>query len=77
MEYKVVTVKDGFLSSAMLDITQEVNQLLKQGWRLQGGVSISSHVEDGGYNDQYCLAQSLVREEDSFNRNNDVQVTLL
>jgi len=77
MKYKVVTIKAGFLSSAMLAITQEVNRLLKEGWRLQGGVSISSHAEGGGYNDQYCLAQALVREEDSFNRNTDVQVTVL
>lgn len=76
MEYKVVTANAGFLSRAMSDITYKVNELLKQGWRLQGGVAITSHVE-GNYNDQYCLAQSLVREDDSFNRNTDVQVTLL
>ena len=76
MEYKVVTVKDGFLDSATYEITREVNRLLKEGWRLQGGVSISSHVEDCD-DDQYCLAQALVREEDGFNKNTDVQVTLL
>lgn len=77
MEYKVVTVKEGFLRNATSEITDKVNSLLKQGWRLQGGVSISYHAEGGGYNSQYCLAQALVREEDSFNKNTDVQVTLL
>lgn len=75
MEYEVVTVEDRNLSFANTELVNEVNALLKKGWQLQGGVSISCHMI--GYAEYYNLAQALVRREDKPTKNNDVQVTLL
>ncbi len=75
MEYEVVTVEDRNLSFANTELVNEVNALLKKGWKLQGGVSVSCHVLNG--REYYNLAQALVRIEDKTYKNNDVQVTLL
>ena len=76
MEYKIVTVEEERLYDAKERLMSDVNFLLKQGWRLQGGVSISCHVLSDS-DEYYNLAQALVRGEDKTEINNDVQVTLL
>lgn len=75
MEYKLVTVEQKNLYDAKERLMSDVNFLLKKGWQLQGGVSISCHMI--GYAEYYNLAQALVRREDKPTKNNDVQVTLL
>ena len=75
MEYKVVTAEQQYLWDAEARLKKEVNSLLKDGWRLQGGVSVAVKVI--GYSSYYTLVQALVRGEDKSEPQNDVQVTLV
>ncbi|MBQ8044212.1 MAG: DUF1737 domain-containing protein [Clostridia bacterium] len=63
MKYKLITVEDSFYSFAQEKLENEVNALLKEGWRLQGGVSVSTYVE-GNYDTNYVMSQAMVLEED-------------
>lgn len=60
MEYTVLTGKSNSLSDARLEIERKVEKLLKQGWELNGGISVSNSQDD--YSDCYVLAQALVKK---------------
>ena len=63
MEYKVITVKKVDLDIAKSRLMLDVNRLLQQGWKIQGGVSISCYSCDYHNSvERYTLAQALVRE---------------
>ena len=53
--YKIVYAQEKYLSDATQKVEKEVNQLKKQGWTEQGGVSISR--ADVGCN--YYVAQAM------------------
>lgn len=57
-EYKVITGSGVCESSAEKKLTEEVNDLLSNGWELQGGVSTMYDTSL----DKYCFSQALVRE---------------
>lgn len=54
IEYQIV-VRDG-----TLDLSKDVNELLSEGWKLQGGVSISHVYKNGDYDGICC--QTMYRE---------------
>lgn len=60
MEYTVLTGKSNSLSDARLEIERKVEKLLKQGWELNGGVSVATSQDD--YSIYYVLAQALVKK---------------
>lgn len=60
MEYTVLTGKSNTLSDARLEIERKVEKLLKQGWELNGGISVSNSQDD--YSARYVLAQALVKK---------------
>lgn len=44
MEYKIVTVCESPLQKALEKLEKEVNKLCKEGWKPQGGVSVTVHI---------------------------------
>lgn len=42
MDYKVVVVRKEFMSDAKKKLEKKVKALLEDGWKLQGGVSVSN-----------------------------------
>ena len=58
--YKIVYAQEKYLYDATEKVEKEVNQLKKQGWVEQGGVSIS-RAELGG---NYYVAQAMVKNEE-------------
>jgi hypothetical protein len=53
--YKIVFAQEKYLGDATEKVEKEVNQLKKQGWTEQGGVSIS-RADLGG---NYYVAQAM------------------
>ncbi len=45
MEYKIVVSKDTYRYAALAKLEQEVNSLIKTGWKPLGGVSIVKPYE--------------------------------
>ena len=41
MNYRVIVVSESNAVISAMKLEQKVNELLKQGWKLQGGVSVS------------------------------------
>ena len=71
MKYQVVSANSMNFFDARNGLQEKVNEYLKKGWKLQGGVSISCHAS-------YCiLTQAMVFENDKPAKSNDVQVTML
>lgn len=69
MEYEVVY---GFANSdngspicAVLALEDQVRKLMKEGWKTQGGVSISIAPPHSHPNTEYkiCVAQALIKED--------------
>lgn len=63
MEYKLIIVKNRWYSNVQEELENKVNNLLKKGWKLQGGVSVATYVE-GNYSTYYVMSQAMVLEED-------------
>lgn len=57
-EYKVVCVSDYNSWVATTILEKKVNELQKEGWKAQGGVSVA--IAEG----EYMLTQAMVKEED-------------
>lgn len=60
MEYKVVFVEKNSISFATMDLEKKVNALIKEGWKPQGGISISKW--DDGTFIHITLSQAMIRE---------------
>ena len=45
------------------ELDDKVNKLIKDGWKPQGGVSVSTEVH--GYKTWYTICQAMVKHEDS------------
>ena len=58
MEYTVVSFEARSLSGAKSKLEEAVTKLLKSGWELQGGVSVSMDAEV----DFYVLCQAMVKK---------------
>ncbi len=41
MNYRVIVVSENNAGISAMKLEQKVNELLKQGWKLQGGVSVA------------------------------------
>ena len=44
--YKIVYANDIYLDDAVKEVEQKVNELKKEGWLEQGGISISFNCEE-------------------------------
>lgn len=63
MKYRVVSVvEDGIYSVSANRLVREVEALCKEGWKPQGGVSVS--VFGSNYSHKVLLAQAMINEED-------------
>ena len=61
MDYKVVVVNKESLRKAIHDLEYEVNNLLKEGWKLKGDVVISrERTTEYGYD--IIVAQAMIKE---------------
>lgn len=60
-EYKVIVSPSGYRVNGHLEFEKEVNNSLAEGWKCQGGVSISYCQSSlGGFECHY--AQAMIRE---------------
>lgn len=75
MEYKVITVSDYGLRIAREELEKTVNELLKQGWKLQGGISLQ--IREAVYGTQYMFAQAMVYEKDETSPKSEFHVSVL
>lgn len=58
MTYKIV-----FSLESITDLENQVNAMIGQGWRLQGGLAITSHVFDAiGPSPTLIYCQAMVKE---------------
>ena len=62
MEYKIVSFLARTIDDATQNVTDKVNNLMKDGWVPQGGVSVL--VSEAGYSSYYYVAQALVKERE-------------
>ena len=64
MDYKVVFGISETFDDALDNLEGEVNEYLKKGWKLQGGVSLSQVSDVAKYNEYkyYTLCQAIVKE---------------
>lgn len=60
--YKIVTACEEIRCIATKTVEDEVNELKKQGWIEQGGVSVATTKY--GYDTFYTIAQAMVKKED-------------
>lgn len=60
MQYTVVCVKADWHTDAARELTKEVRELLKSGWKPQGGVSVSR--SDFGSLTSIVMAQAMTKE---------------
>lgn len=65
LQYKVVCVEANTLSVAKEKLERDVANLIEEGWKLKGGVGISSvfRAEMMFNNFYYCLTQAMIKEE--------------
>ena len=59
MDYKVVVVREEFQLDAKSELEKKVKALLEDGWKLQGGISVS--VVEVGYGSHTILAQAMTK----------------
>lgn len=69
MQYQVICVERSSNSAmpVICELNAKVNELLKCGWKVQGGVSISKVVENVSLNNvtiewSYCASQAMIKE---------------
>ena len=62
IEYRILYQSSHFLSDALDKLEQEVNNLLKYGWRPQGGISIAE--ADNSIN-KYKVCQAMCKVQNS------------
>ena len=55
MEYKVVSDED------LRFVVKVVNEMLKQGWMCQGGVSVSMYRTDKFYSEKRLFCQAMIK----------------
>ena len=60
MEYKVIVVSNPYEINAVKQFEREVKEYIRDGWKLQGGVSVTRTDYDN--NQQTVLAQALIKE---------------
>ena len=68
MEYCIVKGEGATLSSALSELTNEVNQKLKEGWGPQGGVTVV--LTDTVY-DWFYACQAMIKNYNNSNKNNN------
>ena len=56
MEYKIVYIKYRPLNSGIKELEEKITELIKEGWQVQGGVSITTHTDFS-----FTLAQAMVK----------------
>ena len=61
MKYEVIVVEHPHKLKAQLKLQEKVNELLKDGWDVNGGVSVSAYVFE--FTQYYVLAQSMIKDE--------------
>ena len=60
MQYRIVLIDGGITpTSSKQKLEQEVSDLIEQGWKPSGGVSIAYHR---GYDDMF-FAQAMIKED--------------
>ena len=57
--YKLVCVENLYLFDAQWKLEKNVNDLIREGWVPQGGVSVCRAT----LNDEYSVCQAMVKEE--------------
>ena len=60
MEYKVIYSKDRQFNTCLENIEHQVNELLREGWKPIGGVSILN--TECGYPHMYVISQAVIKE---------------
>ena len=63
IEYKIAKVITNAKDNPLSKLEKEVNDLIKQGWTLQGGVSMYPLVPSNGEH-LFVLAQTMIKEKD-------------
>ena len=58
--YKIVYAQEKYLYDATRKVEKEVNKLKREGWKEQGGVSISRAELDGNF----YVAQAMVKKDE-------------
>lgn len=61
MEYKVVNSVSTDYGRAISKLEEEVKELLIAGWKIQGGISISTHMGNLGTS-IIVLAQAMIKD---------------
>ena len=62
MEYQIVRERRSSLSECFTCIEKKVNKLCREGWKPQGGVSISVRADE--YTATYYACQAMIKEEE-------------
>lgn len=60
LKYMLIKAESGYVDSydAYNKVEEEVNQKLKEGWNLYGGISVGNIG-----NEHFCICQAMVKEE--------------
>ena len=61
MDYKIAHAKDDYLYKVQIDLKNEVNRLMLEGYKPQGGVSIATKIH--GHTVWYILCQAMIKEK--------------
>ena len=61
MQYCVITSDGDFLHRVSQNLSDKVAEAIKDGWKVQGGVSISRYKV--GYENYISMAQAMVKEK--------------
>lgn len=64
IEYKIVKIIVTTKDDALSKLEQEVNSWLKQGWELQGGVSIYPLNYNSNRQHLFALLQTMIKEKE-------------
>lgn len=59
-KYMILTSENDDYDKAASELSQQVNEFIKAGWKIHGGVSISSHRFSNVF---YTFAQAMTLEE--------------
>ena len=59
MNYRVIVVSEDDAGISAMKLEQKVNELLKQGWKLQGGVSVSGSEIDSSC--RVVMTQAMIK----------------
>jgi len=56
MDYRIVYVDNNVKRDALIELEEKVNRLCRDGWKLQGGISVTTNKNGG-----YLACQAMVR----------------